>query len=324
MIDLSWVPAERKEKADKLAAALAEACERAEKSKRFIAIQLDPVAEWKGWPAEVAEAWLNKRPGVLFKYFAGEARIPDVTRALGLYFNNTYQPQSGRSRGRPAREPVAGLDVPQEVSEALDGAAWAAMWKFGGAVDGEAMRQALRLPKERDETGDDPATVIDSAGTVTGEANKARYMSARGDLYWADVRNSLDLYIRARPELVAAYLSWKALGKPRAWEAGGEWVQSEGGRVEDNPLVLIAAYARKYALRFASTWSRDGSHASYEVLAEETDFDIIEGPDGLPKAVGKVAKVEPERKQHHVKARYAWGLRDDVDCYSFPVETAKK
>jgi hypothetical protein len=313
-VNLDWVPAEHKEKVDALLPILIEACEAAEKSKRFLDLQLNPKAAWKGWPAEVAEEWLNKRPKVLFDYFAGDTTPAKVGAALKARLHDVYRPQTGNKIGRPAREPVPGLVVAPEVDALLNDVTWDAMAKSGAITDAEGMRATLKLPSIRDEDGDDSDVVIASAGTVKGAAFAARYTSLRGDLYWSDVRNVLELWVRARPELLAEYEAWAAAGKPRAWEPGGEWIPAPGGgRKEHNPLVHIRASAWKAAQKAISMWRADGT-VSLDAIIQAA------GEEGLDSAKRPAA----ERVQHKPKTghtHYAWGLRDRADCYHFPVET---
>lgn len=282
------------------------ACTDAERSKRFIDMQLNPKAEWKGWPTEVAEAWLNKRPKVLFDYFAGTVTAERVGRAFKSRLHDTYRPATGAAVGRPPRVPQKGLQVPTVVSEALDDATWDAMGRMGGRPDLVALRQAVKIPTDRE---DDTPIVLKSAGTVTGRALQARYTSIRGDLYWADIRNTLQLWIMARPELVTEYEAWAAKGSPRAWEEGGEWVE---GHREHNPIVHIRTSAFRTALKAISQWRNDGN-VSLDAIVD----------DGGWEAVKALQKPAPQRTQHKAKPgheHYTWGLRDRVDCYHFPVE----
>jgi hypothetical protein len=315
-VNLDWVPAEHKEKVDALLPAIVEACEKAEKTEQFIALQLNPGADWEGWPAEVAEQWLNKRPKVLFDYFAGNRPVRAVASALSKHLRDRYRPRTGKPMGRPAKEPIPGLTVPGEVAKALDKITWDAMRKQGATIDDESKRAALRMPRMRDEEGDDAWAVIATAGTVRGSMLRARYTSIRGDLYWGDVRNTLELWIRARPELLAEYEAWASAGKPRAWEPGGVWLPAPGGgRKEHNPLVHIKASAYMAALKAIRSWKAEGAISLDAVLAT-----------GGEEAIAELRKAKPERRQHKPRTgheHYAWGLRDRVDCYRFPVQTRK-
>lgn len=305
-VNMGWVLPEHQEKASELTEVLEAAIAKAEKSARFIAIQLDPRAVWQGWPSEVAEAWLESRPTVLGRYFEGVATASAVAKTLKGRFHNTYRIWTGERPGTKAREAVPGLDVPAAVSAALDEVTWDAVRRFGAATDETSIRQLVKVPAPGE---DDHKVVVLSAGTVQEEALTARYTSIRGNLYWSDVRNSLELWIRARPELLAEYADWAALGQPRAFHEGGRWVtKGENDRREHNPLVHIQATARKRAQDIITRWARDG-FVSLDALMES----------GGEEAVKDVQRARPERRQHVAKQHFAWGLRDDVACYSFPV-----
>lgn len=311
MLDLSWVAPQHAAQAAQLVPVIVEACEKAEKSTRFIAMQLNPKAEWRGWPTEVAEEWLAKRPSILLRYFDDTATTADVSEALRVTFKNEYRPRTGNSRGMPKREPMPGLNVPADVSKALDAVSWDVMRKFGGTIDRTGFVQAAKVPSIRDEEGGDTVAVLRSVGTVKGTARKARYMSISGNLYWSDVRNTLDLWIRARPELLTEFSTWDDANRPRAWQEGGKWVPRGNGRVEHNPLVLIRTSAYRTAAKAVSHWKQEG-YISLDAVLDAA------GEEG----VAELRKPEPQRRQHKPKkdhAHYAWGLRDRVDCYDFPV-----
>lgn len=309
-LDLSWVEPEHQELTGELLEEIGRSCELAEKSKAFIGLQLDPHTEWRGWPAEVAEAWLESRPTVLAHYFEGIGSAEAVGRALRKRLRDVYRPVTGRPMGRPVREPIAGLEVPQGVSDALDDATWDAMGRMGGRPDLTAIRQAVKIPSPTDDEGEDIQAVILSAGTVTGRALEARYTSIRGDLYWADIRNSLQVWIMARPELVAEFVEWDAKGQPRAWEEGGEWIsKGPGDQREHNPQIHIRTSAFRVALRAISRWRNEG-FVSLDAILDS----------GGEEAIRDVQRARPERRQHPAKQHFAWGLRDDVNCYSFPVD----
>ncbi len=313
-LSLSFVEPEHQELTGELLEELEYACELAEKSKAFIELQLDPNAEWRGWPAEVAEAWLETRPSILARYFDGSgATAVEVGRALRKRFRDAYRPSTGRPMGRPVREPIAGLDVPEGVSEALDDATWDAMARMGGRPDLNAIRQAVKIPSPTDDEGEDTKVVILSAGTVTGRALEARYTSIAGDLYWADIRNSLQVWIMARPELIQEFAEWDTKGQPRAWENGGKWVGSgPNDHREHNPIIHIRTSAFKTALKAISRWRNEG------LVSLDA---ILDG--GGEESLKDVQRTRPERRQHDAaKQHFAWGLRDDVDCYSFPVVTS--
>lgn len=299
------------EKSAELTAELARACEDAEKSKAFLDLQLNPRLEWKGWPSEVAETWLATRPKVLERYLAGLADVLVVGRALRKRLRDVYRPTTGGKPGPKPREPQAGVAVPQAVSAVLDEATWDAMLKMGGRPDLTAIRQAVKPPKKEDADGVDVNLVIQSAGTVTGKHLEARYTSIRGDLYWADIRNSLELWMMARPELLEEFLAWDTLGQPRAWEEGGQWIVTAGGKREHNPLVLIRTSAFRTAVKAISQWRNDGLVSLDAILQS-----------GGEEAVAQLIKAKPQRTQH-VKLtgheHYSWGLRDRVECYEFPV-----
>lgn len=310
-LDLTWVLPEHQPLAGPLVEEVTRSCESAEKSKAFLDLQLNPRLEWKGWPSEVAETWIATRPAVLGRYFDGMADVGVVGRALRKRLRDVYRPTGARPVGRPPREPLAGLQVPQGVSDALDDATWDAMGRMGGRPDLTAIRQAVKIPAPTDnEDGDDIQVVIRSAGTVTGRALEARYTSIRGDLYWADIRNSLEVWIMARPELIQEFLDWEAKGGPRAWEDGGEWVsKGPNDRREHNPLIHIRTSAFRTALKAISRWRNEGLVSLDAIL------------DSGEESLAEVMKPKPQRTQHKAKdgAHYAWGLRDDVACYSFPV-----
>lgn len=310
-LDLSWLMEEHRHLAGPLVEEVTRSCAAAEKSKAFLDLQLNPRAEWRGWPHEVAEAWIGTRPTPLGRYFDGMADVGVVGRALRKRLRDVYRPSTGRPIGRPPREPQAGLEVPPAVSEALDDATWDAMGRMGGRPDLNAIRQAVKIPAPTDDEGDDIQVVIRSAGTVTGRALEARYTSIRGDLYWADVRNSLEVWIMARPELIAEFLDWDAKGEPRAWEEGGVWIsRGENDRREHNPLVHIRTSAFRTALKAISRWRNEGL-VSLDAILESGEESLAE-----------LLKPKPQRAQHKPAkdgAHYAWGLRDDVACYSFPV-----
>jgi hypothetical protein len=311
-LDLSWVLPEHQERSGALVDEIARSCESAEKSKAFLDLQLNPRAEWRGWPAEVAEAWLATRPTVVADYFSGGRDVSVVGRAVRKRLRDVYRPQTGKPVGRPPREPQAGLEVPPAVSGALDDATWDAMGRMGGRPDLDAIRQAVKIPAPTDDEGDDIQVVIRSAGTVTGRALEARYTSIRGDLYWADIRNSLEVWIMARPELIAEFVEWDAKGEPRAWEEGGVWIsRGDNDRREHNPLVHIRTSAFRTALKAISHWRNEGVVSLDAILA------------GGEESLAEVMRPKPQRVQHKPAkdgAHYAWGLRDDVNCYSFPVD----
>lgn len=289
------------------------ACQDAERSKAFIDMQLNPKAEWAGWPIEITESWLGARPTVVSRYFEGLAHVNIAGRALRKYLRDAYRPRTGSKPGPAPREPIPGLHIPVEVSEALDDATWDAMRKMGGRPDAVALRQAVKLPKSEDVDGEDIQVVIQSAGVVTGAAFTARYTSIRGDLYWADVRNTLELWIMARPELVTEYAQWAEKGSPRAWEAGGDWIPVEGGKVEHNPLIHIRTSAFRTAIKAIGQWRNDGTISLDSILES-----------GGWEAVKEAVKPFPQRTQHKPPTghqHYTWGLRDRVECYNFPVET---
>lgn len=312
-LDFSWVELEHRDKAAELVPILTETCVRATRSKRFIDMQLNPRSEWKGWPEEVAEAWIAKRPAVLFKYLEGQVVGAVVAKALMARLQDAYRPSTGRPVGRPPREPLPGLDVPEAVSRVLDSVTWTVMRKFGGRPDQTSFVQAAKVAAVEDSDTERAAMVL-SVGTVKGSARKARYTSIRGDLYWGDVRNGLELWIRSHPELLDQFREWDARGRPRAWEEGGMWVaRGSQNRREHNPLILIKATAHKRARDLVSRWARDG-HLSLDA--------ILDGPG--EQGLRDLQKPLVERTQHKPKPgheHYAWGLRDDVDCYSFPVES---
>jgi hypothetical protein len=320
-LNLSWVPEGHQHLAGPLVEEIAQSCAGAEKSKAFIDLQLNPKAEWKGWPSEVAETWLATNPKVVASYFGGKGDVETVGRALRKRLRDVYRPSTGKPLGRPTREPREGIVVPDAVAEVLDTTTWDVMRKFGSQTDLTAIRQLVKVPSATDVDGDDKEAVIQSAGTVREEALAARYTAIRGDLYWSDIRNNLELFIRARPELIDSYNEWAAKGSPRAWEEGGEWiVRGENDRREANPLIRIRAGAHKRAAEMVSKWKREG-HLSYEDLADG-DFDAVQAVDGTAKAMGAMARPKAQRSQHKPLTgheHYAWGLRDQVDCYSFPV-----
>lgn len=312
-LNLNWILPEHQHLAGPLVEMITEACADAERSTRFIDIQLDPKAEWRGWPAEVAEAWLESRPTVVARYFETGEGLTKVRTTLKARLRDVYRPPTGRSVGRPPKEPMPGLEVPEEVSGALDDATWDAMRTMGGRPDLAAIRQAVKVPAPTDSEGEDIQVVIRSAGTVTGRALEARYTSIRGDLYWSDIRNSLQVWIMARPELVAEFKRWDALGEPRAWQDGGEWFsKGENDRREHNPLLLIRTSAFRTALKAISRWRNEG-FVSLDAILDA----------GGEESLAEVMKPRPERPQHKPPAdhaHYAWGLRDRVECYNFPVE----
>lgn len=299
---------EDQDKVKALTAEIEASCTEAERSKAFIAMQLDPTIEWAGWPIELAEKWLDRKNPTVDRYFHGLAHINIVGRALRKHLRDAYRPRTGLKPGPKPKEPQAGLEVPLALSEALDGATWDAMRKAGASTDLTAIRQAVKVPAEHDDGEEDTPVVIRSAGTVTGRHLEARYTSIQGDLYWGDIRNSLELWLRARPEHVEAYNAWPGA---RAWEEGGEWLPVEGGRVEHNPVVLVRSSAYRRALDIILAWKRDGT-VSLDALYD------ARGDDGLIEA----RRAKPERKQVTGNEHYAWGLRDNVDCYNFPVQAS--
>ena len=310
-LDLTWLLPEHRHLAGPLVDEMTRSCEAAERSKPFLDLQLNPRAEWKGWPSEVAETWIATRPAVLGRYFDGLTNVGMVGRAFRKRLRDVYRPTGARPVGRPPREPVAGLDVPQAVSDALDDATWDAMGRMGGRPDLTAIRQAVKIPAPTDDEGDDIQVVIRSAGTVVGRALEARYTSIRGDLYWADIRNSLQVWVMARPELIAEFLEWEAKGQPRAWEDGGEWVAlGERDRREHNPIIHIRTSAFRTALKAISHWRNEGL-VSLDAILDSGEESLVE-----------IMRPKPQRAQHKALTgheHYAWGLRDRVDCYSFPV-----
>lgn len=310
-LDLDFVEPAHQELTSELLAEIAVACQDAETSANFIAMQLNPGLVWKGWPSEVAEDWLESRPSVLGRHFEGDGTTAaDVGRALRKRLRDVYRPSTGGKPGTKPRQALAGLEVAEAVSEALDTVTWDTIRKFGGSTDDTSIRQLVKLPAPGE---DDHAVVVKSAGTVREEALSARYTSIRGDLYWSDIRNSLELWIRARPELLDEHAEWVALGEPRAFHDGGRWIsKGENDRREHNPLVHILATARKRAADIVTRWARDG-FVSLDALMEE----------GGESAIEEARKARPERVQHRAPkpgAHYAWGLRDDVNCYNFPVD----
>lgn len=304
-IDMGWVLVEHRDKAAELMGVLAMACEDAEKSKAFLDLQMNPSLEWKGWPVEVVEDWLTTRPRVLGRYLDDEVDAEAVGRYVRKHFRKYYaRPVTGGRPGTRPRIPVPGLVVHPGLSALLDKVTWEAMRKAGASTDDTGIRQLVKIPAPGE---DDHEVVIRSAGTVGEDALRARYTSLRGDLYWADIRNSLEFWIRARPEHVSDYAAWYEAGCPRAWEDAGRWVPRVGGRVEHNPSLLIAATAWKRATDMILKWKNDTDISLDSLLDESGDF------------LAEVLKPRPERRQHATKQHFAWGLRDDVACYSFPV-----
>jgi len=252
-------------KAEALMPALTAACEAAKESKRFQEVLADPGAGWPGWPADVAEAWLTRRPKVLFEYFAGRATPEKVGATLRAHFQNAYRPKTGNARGRPARVSTRKVTVPSAVAEVLDAATWDAMRQAGAVTDSEAARATLTA-------NTDPWEVIASAGLVRGRALKARYTSIRGDLYWADVRNTLELWIMARPELVEEFDEWDANGRPRAGYPDGKTIILNSGRkVEHNPLIHIGANAYLTAKKAIASWRNTGTVTLDSVAGVDED-----------------------------------------------------
>lgn len=294
MIDLSWVLPEHQPLAAELLDELDNSIQEATTSKAFIQIQLDPAIPWPGHPEDITETWLSKRPAIVAGFFQGEASANEVGKALRAHLRSAYRPRKGGKPGTKPREPKEGVTVPEGVSGLLDEATWDAMRKSGSTTDLDAIRQAVKVPAPTDVDGADKAAVLLSAGTVTGEALEARYTAIQGNLYWSDIRNSLELWVRARPELLDAYEAWEADGKPRAWDPKGEWRRKGNGRVEHNPSVLLRVSAFRTALSIIQAWKQDRPLSL----------------DAIVELYGE-ARYWEATKRPPTQGGYVMGLRDD-------------